>query len=124
VAAGEYETQAIVLDTLVVVERLRVGGDGVDLVGNIVDGVESRAPAYAVDGLETTGRDEPRARIVRYTIARPLLQRRLEGIVQRLFGDVEITEQADQRGEDTARLRAVDGFYLRARKRGRILAHV
>ena len=62
-----------------------------------------------VDRLEAAGRDEPRARIVGHAVARPLLDRRREGVVQRLLGEVEVAEQADQRGEDAARLGAVDG---------------
>ena len=43
--------------------------------------------------------------------------RRGEGVVQRLLGEVEVAEQADQRGEDAARLGAVDRI---DRARGRL----
>ena len=45
-----------------------------------------------------------------HAVARPLLDRGREGVVQRLLGQVEVAEEADQRGEDAARLGAVDGL--------------
>ena len=91
--------------TLLVVPRRRHrGAVGVELLGELRQrGVEPGAPAHAVDRLEAAGRNEPRPRIGRHAVARPLLQRRREGIVQRLLGEVEVAEQADQRGEDAAR---------------------
>ena len=65
--------------------------------------IEARAPADAVDGLEAAGRDEPCARIGRHPVARPLLERRPERVVQRLLGEIEVAEQANQRREDAAR---------------------
>ena len=61
-----------------------------------------------VDRLEAAGRDEPGARIGGHAVARPLLERGGEGVVQRLLGEVEVAEQADQGGEDAARVGAVD----------------
>ncbi len=83
--------------------------DGIHLLGNILHRVEPRASAYAVDGLEATGRYEPRARIRRDAVARPLLERRSESVVQRLLGEVEVAEQTDQRGEHAARFGTIDG---------------
>ena len=90
--------------------RLRVVGDRVDLLGDVVDRVEARLPAQAVDRLEAPGRDEPGARIGRHAVARPLLERRAKRVVQRFLGEVEVAEQAHQRREDAARLGAVNGF--------------
>ena len=58
--------------------------------------VEAGAAAHGVDCLEAAGRDEPRARIVGQPFVRPLLDRRRKGVVHRLFGAIEIAEQADQ----------------------------
>ena len=85
--------------------------------------VEPGAPAHAVDRLEAPGRDEPRARIRGHAVARPALDGRGERVVQRLLGEVEVAEQADQRGEDAARLGAVDGVEHLAHRFDRILAH-
>ena len=84
--------------------------------------IEARAPADAVDRLEAAGRHEPGPRIGGHAVARPLLERGAEGVVQRLLGEVEVAEQADQRGEDAARLGAVDGVRRRARVCGLIVA--
>ncbi len=43
--------------------------------------------------------------------------------MQRLFGEVEVAEQADQGGEDASGIGAVDGVHRSARPFGRILAH-
>ena len=108
-AAGEDEPQPIVLDGLAVPWSGLVD-DGIHLLGDILHRVEPRASAYAIDGLEATGRYQPRARIRRHAVARPLLERRAEGVVQRLLGEVEVAEQPDQRGEDAARFGAIDGL--------------
>ena len=57
-----------------------------------------------IDGLESPGRHQPRARIGGDAVARPLLQRRRERIVQRFLGHVEVAEQADQRGQHAPRI--------------------
>ncbi len=73
--------------------------------------VEAGAPAHGVDRLEAAGRDEPRARIVGHAVARPLLDGRRKGVVHRLFGAIEIAEQADERREHAPRVGAVDGIH-------------
>src|SRR5256885_17205886 len=60
--------------------------------------VEHGAAAQVVDRLEAAGAHEPGTRMRRHAGSRPLLERGDEGIVKRLFGDVEVTEEADQRG--------------------------
>jgi hypothetical protein len=64
-------------------------------------------PTQVVDGLEAPGGDQPGTRVVRHTALRPLLDRTAKRLVQRLLGQVEITQQADQGGEHAARLLAV-----------------
>jgi hypothetical protein len=61
-----------------------------------------------VDGFEPAGRDQPRARVGRWALGRPLFHRRRERILQRLLGEIEIAEEADQGRENAARLRAID----------------
>ena len=58
--------------------------------------VEARAPAHAVDRLEAAGRNEPGARIVGHAVARPLLSRCDEGVVQRLLRPLEIAQKPDE----------------------------
>ena len=46
-------------------------------------------------------RDQPGARVPRDAGTGPLLDRGRECVVQRLLGEIEIAEEADQRGQDT-----------------------
>ena len=104
--AGKDESQAIVFDALIVPLR-RFIGDVLDVLGVILDRIKARA---AADAVEAARRHEPRPRILRHTIARPLLERRVERIVQRFFRNVEVAEQANKRGEHATRFGAVNGF--------------
>src|SRR5690606_10390921 len=67
------------------------------------------------NGLEAAGRHQPRPRISRYAVARPLRQRGGKGIVQRFFSQLEIAEQSDQCREHPARFLSVHDFDARAR---------
>jgi hypothetical protein len=53
-----------------------------------------------------------------------LLQRRPEGIVQGLLGEVEVTEQPDQSGENAPRLGAVDRLHRFADSFDRFFTHL
>ena len=122
-AAREDQPQPVVRDPFVVL----LGGGrrrGVEPFGELRQrGVEASPAAHGVDGFKAAGRNEPRPRIGRHTLARPLLQGRGEGIVQPLLGEVEVAEQADQRGQDVPRLGMVDGFHPLAQLFGRVLTH-
>ena len=108
VAAGEDQAQPVVRDALFVPLFL-VLGVVVDLGSERRQrGVEPGAPANAVDGLEPAGRHQPGPGVGRYAILCPLFQRGGECIVQRVLGEVEVAEQANEGGEDTARLGLVD----------------
>ena len=52
--------------------------------------VMPRPAAHGVDRLEAAGRDEPRHGVGGKAVARPLLERRPEGVVQRLFGRCDL----------------------------------
>src|SRR5207249_12028083 len=106
----EDQAKPVVLDALRVCPRRSIIDGDVGLVADVVECVETRAPPHAVDGLETSGRYQPRARIRGDVVALPLLQRCPEGVVQRLFRDVEVAQQADERGEHTARVGEIDGI--------------
>ncbi len=123
VAAGEDQPQAVVFDVLALPLRglVRVG---VEPLGEIPQRrVEPGAPAQAVDGLEAAGRDEPRAGVGRCAVPRPLLDRGCEGLVERLLGQVEVAEEADEGGEHAARVGTVDGLHPVPYPFGRVLAH-
>jgi proteasome-associated ATPase len=62
--------------------------------------VERPSPSQAVDGLEPAGRHQPRARVRRFAFRGPPLQRGNKRILQCLLGEIEIAEEADQRGKN------------------------
>lgn len=111
-AAGEDQPQTVVFHLV----HLRRLGRVFQLLGQQPQrGIEARPPAQGIDGLEATGGHQPGARVVRNAIAWPLLQRGGEGVLQRFLGTIEITQQADQRGQDPTRFAAVDRLDLRRR---------
>lgn len=94
-AAGKDQPQAIVLDALVV-PLIRIAGAGFELFGEFLQRrIMPSTPSYAVDGLETSGRDEPSSGIGWYAVARPLFDRDSKGFMQRLFGSFKIAEETD-----------------------------
>ena len=100
VAAGEDQAQPIVFDAFLVgpgggvVHRELLGG------ALFVELIESGAAAEAVDRLEPAGGHQPGARVCGHSFLRPLLERGAERVLQGFFGDVEVAEQADERGQN------------------------
>jgi hypothetical protein len=62
----------------------------------------------AVDRTIASGCHEPRARILRRPLARPPGGGDREGVLSGFLGEVEVAEEADQRGEDATPLFAED----------------
>ena len=110
-AARENQSQPIVSDALFVSPCGRIDNPEIGVLAVLVQRIETLAPPDGIDGLEPSGGDEPRARVVRHAVARPLLQRRPEGVVQRLLGDVEVAQQANQRREHAPRVGGVNGIH-------------
>jgi len=82
---------------------------GLELLGHFAQrGIEPRVPPQLVDRLESSGRDQPRARVLRHAFARPRVERRRERVVHRFLGPIEIAEQPNQRGQHAARIGSVD----------------
>ena len=101
VAAGEDEAQPIVTHGHLVDLAARVVAPerGVGLhLGALV--LEQRAPPHLIDRLVARGADQPGARVRGRPLARPLHQRRLQRRRQRLFAQVDVAQDADQRRED------------------------
>ena len=69
-------------------------------------------PANAVDRLVARHTDQPRPRIGRRFSRRPALQRSRKGFLERVFGEIEIADETDQRGERPPRLVAKYFFDL------------
>src|SRR5690606_33296362 len=70
--------------------------------------VEADTPANRIDRLEAAGGDEPRARVLRHAVFRPLLDRGAKRVLERLLREIEIAEHANQRREHAARFVPVD----------------
>src|SRR5439155_16768580 len=77
--------------------------------GGLGVAVMARAlPAQPVDGPVAGRGGDPGARVGRQAGGRPPLEGHGEGVLDRLFGDVDVTEEADQGGGGPARLRPED----------------
>ena len=100
VAAREDQPQAVVL------HRTDLGGR---LVGRTQGGrldvpiMARRLAAQPIDGPIARRRDDPRARVRRPAGLRPLRHGDGEGLLNRILGDVDVAEDADQRGDGAAR---------------------
>ena len=105
VAAGEDEAEAVVFDLM---GFIAFNGKCFGML--FFERIEARAAPDGIDRLEAPRRHQPGARIGRDSVARPLLERSAECLVQRLLGEVEVAQKAHQRREDAARLRAIDRF--------------
>ena len=120
-AAGENQTEAIVLN-LISISTFPFG-DVVDArfhVGNKISlcSIEARAPAHRVYGLEACRRYQPGARFVRNAGLRPRLQSGSECLVHRLFGEIQISEEAHERRQNPARFRPVESLNSLAERFG------
>ena len=102
--AREQHPQSVVLD--------RSGGlvGGVVLVHEcrLMLGVALLVAADPVDRAVARGRGEPAAGVGRHAGLLPLLQRGHERLARRLLCDVDVTEAADERGDQAAVLLAED----------------
>ena len=95
-AAGEDQPEPIILDVFVAAGRT-LAGQGLDPVGDGAQrGVKACAAAQETDGLEPARRDEPGAAVGGHPRLGPLLGSGDKRVVQRLFGQIEIAEQADE----------------------------
>ena len=89
---------------MLVIPLIGIAGAGFELLGEFLQRrIMPSAPSYAVDGFETSGRDEPSSRIGRHAIARPFFDRDGKGFMQRLLGSFKVAEETDQGCEHLAR---------------------
>ena len=109
-AAREDQAQPIVLDRGRVFGRRMVDAR-LELRGQRDQrAIESPPSAQGVDGFEAARGHEPRHRIGRHALRGPLLDGRDERVVQRLLGQVEVPEEANEGGEHAPRVGAIDGL--------------
>jgi hypothetical protein len=105
-AAGEDQLESLVLDHDVGLGFWIHGGGG-DLELSSLDR-ERPLPADAVDGPIAGGDREPGARVGGHALTGPALGGGGECLLGGLLGEVEVAEEADQRGQDPAPLLAED----------------
>jgi hypothetical protein len=104
-ATGEDQPQHVVIECRGRVGFISAESIELDLVAQLVLLLaKSDLPAHAVDRLVASDIDEPGARIGRRIFAGPSFERHRESILQRILGKIEIADEADQRGQRTARL--------------------
>src|SRR5262245_17978433 len=109
-ATDEDQAQLIVRDR-VVIQRCKIRALYLALLAEFFDHrLEAGATSYLIDGFESSCGNQPGTGIMRNTITRPGFQRSTKRFVQRLFGKIKITEEADQRGQDAARISAVNSL--------------
>jgi hypothetical protein len=100
VAAGEDETKPVI-DDIGWIDRCF--GDHFELARTF-----TLCLSKPIDSLESPRGDEPRSRVRRRALDRPALHRRRERILQRLLGEIEIAEEANEGGKDATGFGAVD----------------
>jgi hypothetical protein len=101
VTAGEDESQAVIHDVVV----LDLGS----LLRYVVLARDFAAAfTQPVDRSKPSGRNQPGPRAGRRAFYGPALDRRRERILKRFLGEIEVTEEANQGGENAAGFRAVD----------------
>ena len=122
VTAGEDKPEAVVLEVIVIPRWVGNCFQSVD--HRAVDALEACAAAQTIDRLEPASRNEPGARIGRNTVRGPLLDGGRKRVVQRLLGEIEIIEKADERSEHTARLGSIESIDLIAHVRRTLLVHL
>jgi hypothetical protein len=71
---------------------------------------ERAFPADAIDRAVARGRDQPGARILRRSVARPALECGRDRVLKGVLCELEVAEDADQGCENAAPLLAEDGF--------------
>jgi len=104
VTAGEQQLEPLVGNGRLVHLDLR-------RLGNVQQPCLLQAGPVASDAVDrpvARRRDEPRGRVDRDPVARPSLGGDRERLLSGFLGEVEVAEEADYRGEDTAPLVAED----------------
>src|SRR5262249_28123055 len=62
---------------------------------------KARLPAHPVDGLVARDPDNPRAWVIWHPISRPLFQRRCKGFLDGVFGELEVSDRANDAGQNS-----------------------
>jgi hypothetical protein len=118
-AAGEDQPQHVVIENARIRRIVARGRIEFELMRErLLLATERDVAADAIDRLVAPDTDQPRAGIMRRLFLGPTLQRDRKGVLQRVLGEIEIADEADQRGERSPRLGAEDLFDLGGGHRG------
>src|SRR5688572_2776888 len=112
-AAGEDQSQPVIFNTSVYCV-VRCSFEGISDL--FLRGIEPCAPAQCINGFESSRGNQPGAGIGWHSFLWPVLQRCRKSIMHRILSQIEIAEQADERGENATGFRPV--------KRIQILLHL
>src|SRR5512133_154295 len=118
VAAGEDEAKAFVGDRAHAVFFL--GAQALESCEQLGLACERALAADPVDRAVAGRRDDPCTGIARRALSRPALDGRREGVLHRVLGALEVTEDADENGNRTSPLLAKDGVDVYCVTSGRI----
>jgi hypothetical protein len=112
VAAGEDQTQSVILN-LVLVPLRRVESIRLKLFGGSSSGASARACRRIRSiAVETASGYQPCSGTCGNTIAGPLFHGSRNRVMERLLGQIEVSNEANEGGEHTARLAAHRRFFI------------
>src|SRR5580692_5131845 len=126
--AGKNQAQPIILKAVLFIGASRRTPLRFEISHELVlRRIKSCPSTQSIDGFESGCRNQPRSRVTGYSTLRPQAQRSRKGFVHRLLGKIKITEQADQRCQDSSRILPIKGVeqfaYLVLYLLGGILGH-
>ncbi len=122
--ARKNQAQPIILEAVLFIGLFRRTPLRFEMAHELVLGrIESCPSTQGIDGFESGRRNQPRSRVGGDFTPRPQAQRSRKGFVHRLLGKIKIPEQADQRGQDSSRIHAIQGVEQFAYLLGGPLGH-
>ena len=107
-AAGEDEAEPVILHRPFLLSRCVLGCEDQSLT---LEGATSRLAAQVIDGPISRGRRDPATRVRRQSLDGPLSKSEGERLLDRVLGDVDVAEDADQCGHRSTGLLAEDPAY-------------
>ena len=123
-AAGKDQAQAVILEDVLFLGALRRASLRFEISHQLVlRRIESCPATQRINSFESGCRNQPWAWVVGHSTLRPQAQRRRKGFMHRLLGKIEITEQADQRSQDSSRIHPIKGVEQFAYRLGGTLGH-
>src|SRR4249920_2362303 len=122
--AGKHQAQPVVFKAVLFIGPFRRTPLRFEIAHELVlRRIKSCSSTQSINGFESGRRNQPWSRVAGYSTPRPHAQRSRKGFVHRLLGKIKITEQADQRCQDSSRILAIKGVEQFAYLLGGTLRH-